>query len=70
MLLSLFQINVGACFTVSFNVWCLQLLQILDVEYKDFKFAWLDKLGNYLRSNNNPDDASPDHFDVCSLIYR
>jgi len=43
--------------------------KVLEVEYTDTKKLWMKKLANYLRSINNPDDASPDHFDVCSLIY-
>lgn len=70
MLLSLFLFNFGAHFTDSFNVRCLQLHQVLQVEFTDSKAAWLKKLVNYLKSINNPDENSPEHFDVCSLIYR
>ena len=70
VVLSLSPFNFGARFPDSFNTWWLQLPQVLEVEYKDTKTAWMTKLLKYLKSINNPDDASPEHFDVCSLIYR
>ncbi|KAL9963366.1 hypothetical protein ACROYT_G026876 [Oculina patagonica] len=43
--------------------------KVLGAEYSDSKDTWMTKLEKYLRALNNPDNASPEHFDVCSLVY-
>lgn len=44
--------------------------QVFGAEDSESKEIWISKLQEYLSARNNPDDASPDHFDVASLVYR
>lgn len=44
--------------------------QVFGAQDSESKEIWMSKLQKYLGARNNPDDASPEHFDVGSLVYR
>ncbi|KAJ7351837.1 metalloendopeptidase [Desmophyllum pertusum] len=43
--------------------------EVFGAEYSDSKETWMSKLASYSKAHNNPDDANPEHYDVCSLVY-